>query len=136
MTSYVGIMDGSGDVWGIRIPDCQGAYGAGATPELAITNAIAGVAAWAEATLKDGSSLPAARSIAAIMAQGDDTPKAQDNEVFVLIPLLLDSGRTVRANVTFDAGLLDAIDSEASRRGLTRSAFLASAARAKIEGHR
>jgi hypothetical protein len=28
-------------------------------------------------------------------------------ESAVLIPLLLDAGRTVRANVTFDAGLLD-----------------------------
>lgn len=43
------------------------------------------------------------------------------------------AGRTVRANVTFDAGLLEAIDAEAERRGLTRSAFLASAAREKIE---
>ncbi len=49
-----------------------------------------------------------------------------------MIPLLLDAGRTVRANLTFDAGLLAAIDAEAARRGLTRSAFLASAAREKI----
>jgi metal-responsive CopG/Arc/MetJ family transcriptional regulator len=42
----------------------------------------------------------------------------------------------VRANVTFDAGLLAAIDTEAGRRGLTRSAFLASAAREKIEARR
>ena len=40
------------------------------------------------------------------------------------------------ANVTFDAGLLDTIDHEAMRRGLTRSAFLASAAREKIEAGR
>ena len=49
-----------------------------------------------------------------------------------MIPLLLDSGRTVRANVTFDAALLEAIDAAAQARGLTRSAFLASAARDKI----
>ena len=50
--------------------------------------------------------------------------------------LVLDAGRTVRANLTFDAGLLAAIDDEANRRGLTRSAFLASAAREKLEGRR
>jgi hypothetical protein len=49
-----------------------------------------------------------------------------------MILLLLDAGRTVRANLTFDAGLLSLIDAEASRRGLTRSAFLASAARDRI----
>ncbi|RUV56524.1 ribbon-helix-helix protein, CopG family, partial [Mesorhizobium sp. M1A.F.Ca.IN.022.02.1.1] len=43
---------------------------------------------------------------------------------------------SVRANLSLDAGLLAAIDTEASRRGLTRSAFIASAAREKIEGQR
>ncbi len=43
------------------------------------------------------------------------------------------SGRPVKANLSLDAGLLDAIDEAAKRRGLTRSAFLASAAREKIE---
>jgi len=38
--------------------------------------------------------------------------------------------------VTFDAGLLAAIDEAAARRGLTRSAFLANAAREKIEAQR
>jgi metal-responsive CopG/Arc/MetJ family transcriptional regulator len=46
----------------------------------------------------------------------------------------VDSGRAVRANLSLDAGLLDAIDEAAKAHGLTRSAFLASAAREKIEG--
>ena len=66
----------------------------------------------------------------------ESAPDLNAGESSVLIPLLLDAGRTVRANVTFDAGLLAAIDAEAERRGLTRSAFLASAAREKIEAHR
>ncbi len=37
-------------------------------------------------------------------------------ETTVLIPLLLDAGRIVRANLTFDAGLLDAIDEAANPR--------------------
>jgi metal-responsive CopG/Arc/MetJ family transcriptional regulator len=36
--------------------------------------------------------------------------------------------------LSLDAGLLDAIDEAAKAHGLTRSAFLASAAREKIEG--
>jgi HicB_like antitoxin of bacterial toxin-antitoxin system len=50
----------------------------------------------------------------------------------VMVPLLLDSGRTVRANISLDAALLEAIDAAAKERGLSRSAFLASAARDKI----
>jgi HicB_like antitoxin of bacterial toxin-antitoxin system len=55
-----------------------------------------------------------------------------EGESGVMIPLLLDSGRTVRANVSRDAAMLNAIDAAAKERGLSRSAFLASAAREKI----
>jgi hypothetical protein len=54
----------------------------------------------------------------------------------VIIPVMIDDGRTVRANLTFDAGLLRAIDEAANLRGLTRSAFLASAGREKIAARR
>jgi hypothetical protein len=57
-----------------------------------------------------------------------------EGAVFALIPLVLDRGRPARANLSLDAGLLEAIDDAAAERGVTRSAFLASAARAKIEG--
>ena len=54
-------------------------------------------------------------------------------EAAVLIDVIVDQRRTVRAHVTFDAGLLAAIDAAAQERGLTRSAFLASAAREKMD---
>jgi hypothetical protein len=76
--------------------------------------------------------IPKARRLSDVLASAEIEP----GEATVLIPLLLDAGRTVRANVTFDAGLLDAIDASAARRGITRSAFLASAAREKIEAQR
>ena len=52
------------------------------------------------------------------------------------LPLVRDAGRPVKANLSLDAGLLAAIDEAAAARGLTRSAFLASAAREKIETQR
>ena len=54
--------------------------------------------------------------------------------VLLAVPLLSDAGRTVRINVSLDKGLVDQIDAAASARGLTRSAFLAQAAREKITG--
>jgi hypothetical protein len=54
------------------------------------------------------------------------------DELAVMVPLLLVRGRPVRADISLDAGLLEAIDAEAARRGLTRSAFLVSAAIDKI----
>lgn len=40
MTYYVGILDGSGSVWGVRIPDVPGCHGGGNSAEAAIADAI------------------------------------------------------------------------------------------------
>ncbi len=50
-----------------------------------------------------------------------------------LIPLLLDRGSSRRVNISLDHGLLELIDDEARRRRMTRSAFLATAARREID---
>jgi hypothetical protein len=47
--------------------------------------------------------------------------------VLAIVPLVRDAGRPVKANLSLDAGLLAAIEEAAAARGLTRSAFLASA---------
>lgn len=51
----------------------------------------------------------------------------------IRVPLVDNDTRVVRADVTLEAGMLRAIDETAQRRGLTRSAFLASCARTEIE---
>ena len=130
MTHYIGILDGHGDVWGVRIPDLPGCHGGGATAELAIADAMAAARDWLEHRRRAGRDAPTPRTLADVMAAAEiDTSVG---EAAVLIPVVLDAGRTVRANLTFDAGLLDAIDQAAKRLGLTRSAFLATAARDKI----
>ncbi|WP_442581050.1 type II toxin-antitoxin system HicB family antitoxin [Mesorhizobium sp. ASY16-5R] len=134
MTHYVGILDGATEVWGVRIPDAPGCHGGGSTPEEAINDATSALREWAETFLGTSDSMPVARNVAELLSGGEIDTGA--GESAVLIPLLLDSGRPVRANLSLDSGLLAAIDEEARRRGLTRSAFLASAAREKIEGHR
>jgi predicted RNase H-like HicB family nuclease len=47
MMYYVGIVEGADDAWGVRIPDCPGCHGAGATPEAAISDAISALREWA-----------------------------------------------------------------------------------------
>jgi len=132
MVHYVGIIDGAGDVWGVRFPDVAGCVGAGATPDEAVADATAALRDVMAYKRKGNFELPKPSALADIRASGEVGP----DETAILIPLLLDAGRTVRANLTFDAGLLDAIDEAASRRGVSRSAFLASAAREKIEALR
>ena len=132
MVHFVGILDGADDVWGVRFPDVPGCVGGGASPEAAIEDATIALRDVMAYKRGEQFELPQPRTVAEVLASGESSP----GETVVLIPLVLDAGRTVRANLTFDAGLLAAIDDEANRRGLTRSAFLASAAREKLESRR
>lgn len=130
--NFVGILDGGGELWGVRFPDLDGCVSVGSTPDEAIalaTEALRDVLAHKSG---GGHDLPQTRSLAEVLASGELGP----GDTTVLIPVLLDAGRSVRANVTFDAGLLSEIDRAAKSRALTRSAFLASAAREKIEARR
>jgi predicted RNase H-like HicB family nuclease len=131
MTSYIGILDGSGEVFGVRIPDLPGCNGGGATPEAAIADAMSAAREWIGHYQINGKAAPKPRDMAQILAS--ETIDPAQNEAAVIVPVVLDSGRTVRANLTFDAGLLEAVDAEAARRGLTRSAFMASAVRERLE---
>ncbi len=130
MTHYVGILDGSGKTFGVRIPDLPGCYGGGKTPEAALADAMSAAREWIAHCETKGEVAPKPRTMAQILKA--ETIVATQNEAAVIVPVVLDSGRTVRANLTFDSGLLEAIDAEATRRGLTRSAFLASAARERL----
>src|SRR3990172_3377637 len=133
MVSYVGILDGEKGAWGVRIPDVPGCHGGGATPEAALADAISALREVAAHHVAHDTTTPPPRGMADVIrdkASGYDPSR----ESLVLVPLLLDRARPVRANISLDAGLLEAIDAEAERRGLTRSSFLASAALDKIEG--
>jgi predicted RNase H-like HicB family nuclease len=128
MTYYVGVLDGGGEVWGVRIPDIPGCVGGGTTPEAAIADAAEALCDVLAHKREGGFPAPPPSTLSEIIASGE----ISQGESAVMIPLLLDSGRTVRANVSLDAALLEAIDAAARERGLSRSAFLASAAREKI----
>lgn len=128
MTHYVGVLDGRGDVWGVRIPDLPGCVGGGATPEAAIADAARALHDVVSYKWESGFAPPPPSTLSEILEAGE----IGAGESGVMVPLLLDSGRTVRANISLDAALLEAIDVAAKERGLSRSAFLARAARDKI----
>jgi predicted RNase H-like HicB family nuclease len=134
MARYIALVDGADQAWGVRIPDFPGCHGGGATMEKAIEDATRALREFAADMVADGEEIPAPRSWEDIKADLD----AQDEPwgIVFYIPLLLDKARPVRANISLDAGLLETIDREARARGLTRSAFLASAAMDKISAGR
>lgn len=132
MAQYVGILDGSKDVWGVRIPDVPGCHGGGTTPEAAITDAVSALREFAAHRQTRGVPLVSPRSVQEVMCDKESGFAPSAGEAIVMVPLVLDRARPVKANISLDAGFLEAIDGEAERRGLTRSAFFTSAALDKI----
>ena len=132
MSYYVGILDGAKDVWGVRIPDVPGCYGGGATPEAAMADATSALREVAAHWAAKGIRLKLPRSMQEVLADTDAGFDRDAGESLVMVPFLLDQARSVKANVSLDAGLLEAIDDEAKLHGLTRSSYLASAALDKI----
>ena len=132
MSHYVGVLEGDQDVWSVWIPDLLGCVGAGATPDDAVKDATSALSTVATMMIVDGEELPPPRTRTELMHDARVAEAVRNGDVLVALPLLIERGRSTRANISLDVGLLESIDAAAKARGLTRSAFLASAAREKI----
>jgi predicted RNase H-like HicB family nuclease len=133
MARYVALIDGEAGAYGVTVPDLPGCTSGGSTTDEALRHAVEAVRLWAEDAIADGEELPPPRSAEALRADPEVAQALADGAALAIVPLLLDAGRPAKANLSLDAGLLAAIDEAAAAHGLTRSAFLASAAREKIE---
>ena len=71
MAQYIGILDGSGKTFGVRIPDLPGCYGGGATPEAAISDAMSAAREWIAQREIKGEVPPKARSMLQILKAGE-----------------------------------------------------------------
>src|SRR3984893_18803906 len=133
MARYIALVDGRSGSYGLTVPDLPGCTSAAATIDTVLRKATEAVRLWAEHELAGGEILPKPRTIEAIRADPEVAAALAHGAVLAIVPLVRGAGRPVKANLSLDAGLLAAIDEAAAARGLTRSAFLASAAREKIE---
>ena len=132
MPRYVALIDGNAGAYGIIVPDLPGCTSGGRSIDAALRNAVDAVRLWAEDARADGEALPRARSIETLRRDPEVAAALVKGAALAIVPLVLDAGRPAKANLSVDAGLLEAIDEAAEAHGLTRSAFIASAAREKI----
>lgn len=118
--------------YGISFPDFPGCVSVGDTVDEAIARGTEALALHAEGLVDYGDALPEPRSIEAIDA---DPSRAFSREGAQLawIPLILDRHDDEHIDVAIDRGLLKAIDEEVRHLGITRSAFLARAARHELQ---
>ena len=127
-TRYGVLIDGRRGGYGVIFPDLPGCTAMGRSLDEAMRHAMEAAGEWAQAV----SAVPRPRSLEALRADRDVKQALADGAVLAVVPLISDSGKPVKANISLDAGTLQAIDEGAAAHGLTRSAFVASAALEKI----
>jgi predicted RNase H-like HicB family nuclease len=131
-TRYGALVDGKRGAYGVVIPDLPGCTAMGKTIDEALASAASAAIAWAQVARAEGIAIPKPRAIEALRKDPEVAAELAAGAALSIVPLILDAGRPAKANLSLDAGLLQAIDEAAEARGLTRSAFIASAAREKI----
>ncbi len=113
--------------YGVSFPDLPGCHSAADRIEDVLPNACEALELWFDG----GEDVDPADISVVTRLVGDDLAAGA---FLIAVPRVTSAGRVVRANISLDRGILDAIDHAASARKMTRSAFIAEASRNEIEG--
>lgn len=132
MTNYTAVVDGEAGGYGAWFPDLPGCAATGATFDELILNAADAMRDWAEVATAKGRSLLVPQPIEILKTDVEVGRAIREGAHMRDVPLNLTTGKPVKANLSLDAGVLAAIDAEARRRGLTRSALVEWLARIKL----
>jgi predicted RNase H-like HicB family nuclease len=128
MTYYIGLVHKeAGSAFGVQFPDVPGCFSASDDMDHVMSNATEALSLWAEDMTP-----PAPRSLEEIVSETDIAADLAGGAFLISVPLTENDTRVVSANISMERGMLKAIDTAAKRRKLTRSAFLAQAARNEI----
>jgi predicted RNase H-like HicB family nuclease len=128
MTYYVGLVHKEKDsAFGVQFPDVPGCFSAADDMNHVVSNATEALSLWAE-----DAALQAPRSPEEIISDKEIAVELAAGAFLISVPLTENDTRVVSVNISMERGMLKAIDSAAKRRKLTRSAFLAQAARNEI----
>jgi predicted RNase H-like HicB family nuclease len=127
--NYIGLIhkEASSD-YGVSFPDFPGVVTAGKDLDDARAMAEEALTLHIDGLLEDGEAVPEASSLEEVMSD----PENKDG-VAILVAVKTDAAKCVRVNVTLPEDVLAQIDKFAKERGLSRSGFLAQAAKKAIE---
>lgn len=111
--------------FGVSFPDLPAVFSAADNEKDIVAHAMEALQLY----FQDIYERPEASSIEVLYSREDVREELAQGAFLVSVPMIENDTEVVRVNVTFERGLLKAIDEAAKARGLTRSAFLAIAAR-------
>ena len=127
--NYIGLIHKDADSdYGVSFPDFPGVVTAGKSLAEARALAEEALSFHIDGLLEDGEAIPEPSSLEEIMSD----PENRDG-VAILVAVKTDAVKSVRVNVTLPEDVLAQIDKFAKERGLSRSGFLAQAAKKAIE---
>ncbi|MCB1885018.1 MAG: type II toxin-antitoxin system HicB family antitoxin [Geminicoccaceae bacterium] len=124
---YVAFIEPAQDGHGVFFPDLPGLTSAGKTLDDAVRNAAEALAGHLGLMIEEGGAIPDPSPMDAPLPDWLADEDLSDC-VRVLVPVDLPS-KAVQVSVLLEEGLLARIDNAATARGVSRSAFLADAAR-------
>lgn len=127
--NYIGLIrKDAGSDYGVSFPDFPGVVTAGTDLDDARAMAEEALSLHIDGLLEDGEAVPEASSLEEVMADPDN-----NDGVAILVAVKTEAVKSVRVNVTLPEDLLLLIDKYAKERGLSRSGFLAKAAKRAME---
>lgn len=113
---YPALIDGEKGAYGVSFPDLPGIVAMGDTIDEALMNAEEALRDYVIETEMDGD---------AIMQPCElDEVVVEPGQILTAVPLIRLSGRSVRIHMAVNEGVAVYIDSEANRRGMTRTAYV------------
>jgi len=83
-------------------------------------------------TEEAGAKIPRPRALETLRRDPEVKAALASGAGLATVPLVRETGKPVKANLSIDSGVLAAIDEEAERRNLTRSSFVEMLARTTL----
>lgn len=114
----------------VIVPDLPGCYSAGDTLDEVFENAKEAIELWVETVIEDGGQLPACKTLTEHQANPD-----YQGWIWSVIDVPVEKylGPAEKINITMPKLLLHWVDDYAKTHGMTRSGFLAHAARQAMQ---
>ena len=121
---YPVLIDGEAGAYGVVFPDLPGCTAMGDTIQMALASAAGAASEWARVTEAHGETVPPARTMEELWKDAEVAAEIKDGSIPSFVTLIREAGRPVKANLSLDAGVLEAIDAAARRTGRTRSGMV------------
>jgi predicted RNase H-like HicB family nuclease len=121
---YTVLIDGKTGAYGVAFPDLPGCVAMGRTIDEALAHAVDVLRDWFELSDEYGDVVPPPRPLEKLRRDPEVVAALAEGATLASVPLIRETGKPVKANLSIDSGVLAAIDDAAERNNLTRSGMV------------